>query len=123
MPRFHLPYQRHLIEKARSMRKNPTFAEKKLWQNYLRNLPIRILRQRPIDRFIVDFYCASYKIAIEVDGKQHYTKEGLAYDAERSAILSGYGIKIIRFTNQEVINNFDAVCEQIDNIFNLNQTP
>ena len=72
MPTFHLPYQHHLIEKAREMRKNPTSAEKKLWQNYLRNLPIRVLRQKPIDRFIVDFYCAVYKIAIEVDGQQHY---------------------------------------------------
>ena len=123
MPTFHLPYQHHLIEKARKMRKNPTPAEKKLWQNYLRNLPIRILRQKPIDRFIVDFYCATYKIAIEVDGQQHYTEEGLTYDTERSAILSGYGIKIIRFTNQQVINNFDAVCQQIDNIFNLHQSP
>jgi very-short-patch-repair endonuclease len=123
MPIFHLPYQQHLIEKARKMRKNPTPAEKKLWQNYLKKLPIRILRQRPIDRFIVDFYCAAYKIAIEVDGQQHYTKEGLTYDAERSAILSGYGIKIIRFTNKEVINNFDVVCQQIDNIFNLYQSP
>ena len=123
MPTFHLPYQHHLIEKARKMRKNPTPAEKKLWQYYLRNLPIRILRQKPIDRFIVDFYCATYKIAIEVDGEQHSTEDGIAYDAERSAILSGYGIKIIRFTNKEVTNNFDLVCQQIDNIFNLNQSP
>jgi very-short-patch-repair endonuclease len=64
----------------------------------LRNLPIRILRQKPIDRFIVDFYCAAYKIAIEVDGEQHYIEDGIAYDAERSATLSGYGIDIIRFT-------------------------
>ena len=105
------------------MRKNPTPAEKKLWQDYLKNLSIRILRQKPIDRFIVDFYCATYKIAIEVDGQQHYTKEGLAYDTERSAILSNYGIKIIRFTNEEVTNNFDVVCQQIDNIFNLHQSP
>ena len=122
MPTFYLPYKHHLIEKARKMRKNPTPAEKKLWQDYLKNLSIRILRQKPIDRFIVDFYCATYKIAIEVDGQQHYTKEGLAYDTERSAILSNYGIKIIRFTNEEVTNNFDVVCQQIDNIFKLHQS-
>jgi very-short-patch-repair endonuclease len=113
MPTFHLPYNHNLVELARQMRQNPTPAERKLWYEYLRNLPIRILRQKPIDRFIVDFYCASTKLAIEVDGEQHYTEAGLVYDEERSSILAGYEIKIIRFTNQEVINNFDGVCQQI----------
>jgi very-short-patch-repair endonuclease len=113
MPTFHLPYNQNLIELARQMRQNPTSAERKLWHEYLRNLPIRILRQKPIDRFIVDFYCAATKLAIEVDGEQHYTEAGLVYDKERSSILAGYEINIIRFTNQEVINEFDGVCQQI----------
>jgi very-short-patch-repair endonuclease len=113
MPTFHLPYNHNLIELARQMRKNPTPAERKLWEEYLHNLSVRILRQKPIDRFIVDFYCASVKLAIELDGQQHYTEEGMAYDTERSAVLAGYGIKVIRFSNQEVMNDFENVCKQI----------
>ncbi len=117
MPIFHLPYDHNLIELAQGMRKNPTPAEKILWEEYLRNLSVRILRQKPIDRFIVDFYCASVKLAIEVDGQQHFTPEGIAYDLERSAILAGYEIKVIRFSNQEVMHNFESVCKQIADIF------
>jgi very-short-patch-repair endonuclease len=58
---FHLPYDPALIEHARALRKNPTPAEKKLWYGYLRTCPYRVLRQRPIDRFIVDFYCTKMK--------------------------------------------------------------
>ena len=75
MPTFHLPYNHHLIELARNMRQNPTPAERKLWCEYLRNVPVRVLRQKPIDRFIVDFYCASVKLAIEIDGEQHFRFE------------------------------------------------
>jgi very-short-patch-repair endonuclease len=123
MPTFHLPYDHHLIELARQMRKNPTLAERKLWYEYLRHLPIRVMRQRPIDRFIVDFYCAREKIAIEVDGAQHYTDKGLAYDEERSAILAGYEIQVIRFTNHEVMNDFDGVCQQIANALTIESPP
>jgi very-short-patch-repair endonuclease len=113
MPTFHLPYDHNLIELARQMRKNPTPAERKLWEEYLDDLPVKILRQKPIDRFIVDFYCASVKLAIELDGQQHYTEEGMIYDTERSAVLAGYGIKVIRFSNQDVMNDFDRICKQI----------
>jgi very-short-patch-repair endonuclease len=58
-------------------------------------------------------YCASVKLAIELDGQQHYTEEGMIYDTERSAVLAGYGIKVIRFSNQEVMNDFENVCKQI----------
>ena len=113
MPTFHLPYNQNLIELARNMRQNPTPAERKLWHEYLRDVSVRVLRQKPIARFIVDFYCASIKIAIEIDGEQHYTESGTIYDIERSAILAGYGIEVIRFTNQEVMNDFEGVCQQI----------
>jgi very-short-patch-repair endonuclease len=119
MPIFHLPYNHNLIEFARQMRKNPTPAEKKLWEQYLHDLPVRILRQKPIDRFIVDFYCASIKLAIELDGQQHYTEEGMIYDTERSTILAGYGITVIRFSNQEVMNDFENVCQQISALLQI----
>jgi len=66
---FHLPYNPKLIPIAKQLRKNPTPAEKKLWQDFLRNFPLRVLRQIPIDNFIVDFYCAALLLVIEIDGR------------------------------------------------------
>jgi very-short-patch-repair endonuclease len=70
---FHLPYNRQLVEKAKELRKNMTPAERKLWSGYLRTFKFRILRQRPINNFIVDFFCAQLKLVIEVDGESHFT--------------------------------------------------
>ena len=111
---FCLPYNPELVAKARQLRKNMTVAEKKLWYGYLRNFQFRVLRQRPITYFIVDFYCAALKLVIEVDGDSHFTTEGRAYDARRTEILEGYGLRVIRFTNEEVLHNFEAVCDRIE---------
>ena len=64
--------------------------------------------------FIVDFYCAKAKLILEIDGSQHYEEQGLAYDAERTAILESFGYKVLRFTNDEVNYNFHSVCDTID---------
>ncbi|WP_448602323.1 endonuclease domain-containing protein [Thermoleptolyngbya sp.] len=117
---FHLPYSPHLIAKAKEMRQNPTPAEKKLWRDCLSQFPLRVLRQRPIDRFIVDFYCAALKLVIEVDGESHFTEDGKEYDEARSHILAGYGLTVIRFTNDEVLNNFEGVCEKLWALIPLN---
>lgn len=76
--------------------------------------PFRVLRQRPIDRFIVDFYCAELKLVIEVDGESHFTEESRLYDLERTQILGDYGLKVLRFTNEQVMMEFDGVCQQIE---------
>ena len=110
---FHLPYNPQLVARAKEFRKNPTLAEKKLWQDYLKTFKFRVLRQRPIDRFIVDFYCAALKLVIEIDGDCHFTEDAQVYDWERTKILEGYGLQVVRFTNNQVMNNFEAVCEQI----------
>ncbi|NJM61475.1 MAG: endonuclease domain-containing protein [Oscillatoriales cyanobacterium RU_3_3] len=110
---FHLPYNPKLIAIAKELRKNPTPAEKKLWQKFLRNFPFRVLRQRPIDNFIVDFYCAALRLVIEVDGETHFTEQGKQSDAERTAILEGYGLKVVRFTNVEVLQEFEGVCQKL----------
>ena len=105
--RYFLPYNPKLIEKAREMRKNPTFnrgGEMKVW------------RQKPIDNFIVDFYCPKLKLVIEVDGDSHFTEDGTLYDAQRTLILEGYGLSVIRFTNDEVINCFEGVCAKIEDL-------
>jgi len=109
---YFLPYNPQLVARAREMRKNPTVAERKLW-GYLRNFPVKFWRQKPINNFIVDFYCPKLKLVIEVDGDSHFTDSGLVYDEERTRILEGYGLRVIRFTNDEVLQNFEGVCEQI----------
>ena len=75
---------------------------------------MKIYKQRIIGRFIADFYCASAKLVIEVDGSQHYEPQGMAYDAERSAFLSALGLEVLRFSNRDIDSNFRDVCEQID---------
>ena len=64
--------------------------------------------------FIVDFYCAAVSLAVELDGSQHYSDQGLAYDKERSDVLKMYGISVLRFSNTDIDDNFEAVCNIID---------
>jgi very-short-patch-repair endonuclease len=111
---FHLPYNPTLVPRAKELRKNMTAAEKKLWCGYLKTFKFRVLRQRPIDHFIVDFYCHSLKLVIEIDGDSHFINEAKEYDQERSKRLEGYGLRVLRFTNQQVLNNFEEVCEQLN---------
>ncbi len=111
---FHLPYNPALISRSRELRKNMTPAEKKLWHQYLKSFKYRVLRQRPIDHFIVDFYCPYLKLVIEIDGESHFNQDAQAYDAERSQVLAGHGLRVVRFTNQQVLNDFEAVCTEIE---------
>ena len=98
---------------AKTLRKNMTKEEKQLWYDFLRGYPIRFLRQKVLGKYIVDFYCAQAKLIIELDGSGHYTKDGEEYDAERTAFLEEYGLKVVRITNLEVTRNFKGVCEYI----------
>ena len=115
----YLPYDRNLLDRAKEMRRCPTPAERKLWNLYLKSFRVRVLRQRPIDYFIVDFFCAALRLVIEVDGRVHFTEQGQAHDAARSEILKGYGLRVLRFTNEEVMEKFEWVCEVIDGIDSL----
>ena len=98
---------------ARALRRNLTPQEHRLWYVFLRDYPVKIYKQRIIESFVVDFYCARARLVIELDGSQHYTEQGRAYDAERSAVLEQYGLLVLRFANNDVDNHFDAVCAQI----------
>ena len=110
---YFVPKNAAMLSRARELRKNMTPQERHLWYDFLRDYPVKIYKQRIIESFIADFYCASALLVIEIDGSQHFTGQGLAYDQERSAIFQTYGIKVIRFTNHEVDTQFDAVCDQI----------
>ena len=102
------------LENARRLRREMTPHERKLWYLFLRKYPVKIYKQRIIGRFIVDFYCASAKLIIEVDGSQHYEPQAMSYDAERSAFLSALGLEVLRFSNPDIDRDFRGVCEQID---------
>lgn len=115
-----LPYQRKLIPRARELRKNATRQEKHLWYDFLRTYPVRFQRQKNIGAFIVDFYCASARLAVELDGSQHYTEQGEAYDRERTAVLAQYGLTVLRFSNRDVDKHFAGVCEQIHSVVQQN---
>ena len=110
---FHLPYNPCLVDRAKELRKNMTPAEKKLWYDFLRQFHYCFRPQRPIDNYIVDFYCATLKLVIEIDGEQHYTEEGKTYDGERDSVLTSYGLSIMRFTNEDVLKDFESVCKRI----------
>ena len=110
---LHLPYNPKLLPRARALRHNMTPAEQKLWRRCLRHFPLRVMRQRPIDNFIVDFYCAALRLVIEVDGESHATPEAQARDAERTAVLEGYGLQVVRFTNEQILRQFDEVCARL----------
>ena len=88
--------------------------ERKLWYLFLRKYPVKVYKQRIVGRFIADFYCASAKSVIELDGSQHYEPQGTAYDSERSAFLTALGLKVLHFSNWDVDMNFRGVCTQID---------
>ena len=109
-----LKYNGNLIPRAKELRKNATRQENHLWYDFLRTYSLRFQRQKTIDRFIADFYCHKARLVIELDGSQHYTEEGLAYDEERTNVLNKYNLEVLRFSNLDIDRNFNGVCTIID---------
>jgi len=109
-----LPYDPKLTTLARANRKNPAPAEQKIWHEVLRHRQLaayKFLRQKPIDRFIVDFYCAKLNLVIEIDGDSHAEDPG--YDIERTQILRNYGLTVIRYSNRDVLHNISGVYDDL----------
>jgi very-short-patch-repair endonuclease len=109
-------HNRDLTFRAQELRTNATKQENHLWYDYLNQYPVRFRRQVTIDRFIVDFLCSKAMLVLEVDGSQHYTEDGEAYDKDRTAILEALGYSVLRVSNDDVDRNFSGVCELIDNV-------
>jgi len=109
MANLYLFYNKELREKARKLRKEMTPVERKLWYDCLSNFPLPVLRQKPILNYIADFYCSKLRLIIEVDGETHGMKEARSYDERRTKALESKGLKVIRFTNYEVLNNLEGV--------------
>ncbi len=102
-------YQHKLVGYARDLRKSQTKEERKLWHTFLKVLPVKFVRQKPIGQYIVDFYCAEAKLAIELDGSQHYEDAGEGYDAERDRFLNEQGIAVARYSNLQIAREYDSV--------------
>ena len=103
-----------LTANARKLRKNMTKEERHLWYDFLRGYPVRFLRQKVIDQYIADFYCREAFLVIELDGSQHYSREGLLKDRIRTTRMEERGLTVMRIPNQEITRNFTGVCEYID---------
>ena len=109
-----LPYSKELIPLAKKLRKDATPQERRLWKEFLKDYPLRFQRQKVIDHYIVDFFCHAARLVIELDGDQHGEPENLRRDALRTAELEALGLRVLRFTNQEVETSLDAVCYSIN---------
>ncbi len=116
-----LTYNKKLIPHAKELRKNATPWENKLWYEFLRTYPLRFQRQKAIDAFIVDFYCHRAGLIVELDGSGHYTPEQMAYDENRTKIFSSLGLRVLRFANTDVDENFEGVCLVIEQAVQRNR--
>ena len=107
-------HNKQLVPLAKQLRKEMTREERHLWYDFLRSYPVRFSRQKVLGKYIADFYSAEAKLVIELDGSQHYEDRNIKNDADRTAFLEGYGLRVIRIPNNEVGRNFRGVCEYID---------
>ena len=107
-----IPYNRHLKERVRELRKNQTPAELEVWEVIrMKKLGVEFHRQVPLLHYIVDFYCHEIGLAIEVDGKIHELQ--VIEDGMRQGKLEQYGVHFLRFTNDEVLNDLKTVLDKV----------
>ena len=120
--KIRLPYNPKLKDRAKELRKNMTKTEQIIWFKVLKSLQeiynFRVLRQRPILNFIVDFYIPQLFLVIEIDWDTHFTDEAKWYDDERTIELNKLWLQVIRYTNNEVLENIDWVYEDLKNKIN-----
>ena len=102
-----------LTKHSQRLRKEMTAEEKKLWYQFLKQLPLTVHRQKVIGKYIADFYCAKAALVIELDGTQHFETDGQKADAERDAYFRSLGIIVLRYSNRQINQEFSRVCEDI----------
>ncbi len=109
-----LGYPKSALAKARHLRRTMTDAEKKLWGLLRSNRTgAHFRRQAPFGPYIIDFLCIKAKLAIELDGGQHYQEKGLAHDARRDSYLGQRGLTVLRFSDRDFLTNPQGVMEMI----------
>ena len=99
---------------SQRLRKNATKEENLLWYNFLRLYKPQFRRQYVIGNYIVDFYCHSAKLVVELDGSQHCEPKEIEYDQARTAYLQSQGLYVLRLSNLDVMRQFGNVCDSID---------
>ena len=109
-------YNKSLKSRAQELRRNGTYHEDFLWYRFLRRHPSQFRRQKQFARYIVDFYCSSAKLVIELDGAQHDTPDSRIHDHARTIYLESLGLYVLRFTNDEIEQDFDTVCLTINQL-------
>ncbi|MGJ8683091.1 MAG: endonuclease domain-containing protein [Nonlabens sp.] len=104
------------------LRANTTESEDKLW-GYLKGKPLgfKFRRQHPFNLYVLDFYCHKLKLAIEVDGGYHFKRLQQKKDRARTLDISKYNVEVIRFTNDEILDNYDVVTEKIKTVIEEKQ--
>ena len=105
--------EKQIVTFSQELRKNMTKEERHLWYDFLKSLPVTVHRQKVIGKYIADFYIASAKIVIELDGSQHYEEEAQKHDAERDEYFKQNKIRVLRYSNYEINTAFDSVCSDI----------
>lgn len=113
-------YSKYLKENSQKLRQYSTDAEQKLWQHLRQRkiFNVQFNRQKPVQNFIVDFYCAKAKLVIEIDGAQHFDSTHLLQDKIRDEKLQRLGLKVLRFDNRQVLLEIEAVVEVIYYVVN-----
>ena len=117
-----IEYNKKLIPLAKELRKEATRWENHLWYDFLKDYPVRFQRQKAIGNYIVDFYCHKARLAIELDGSQHYDENNYDYELERTEELNKLGIEVVRFPNSDIDTKFNDVCVKIDAIVKRRMT-
>ena len=112
-----------LLENAKALRNNQSEAENRLWYQLRahRFMGLKFKRQKPVGRYIVDFVCLDHRLVIELDGGQH--AEQVPYDRQRDEWLRGQGYTVLRFWNNEVMQNLGGVLEQIKSALSPSPSP
>jgi very-short-patch-repair endonuclease len=108
-----VPYRLGLKMPARRLRRDATPTENQLWYQFLRTLPQKFTRQKPLGSYVADFYCSEHRLVIEIDGDTHFTDVAERRDASRTQALERLGLTVLRFTNIEVRESFEGVCARI----------
>ena len=111
-----IPKDRAKLNIAKELRKHMTPQERHLWYDFLRSYPVKIYKQRIVGPYIVDFYCASAKLVIEIEGSQHYDAAGQDYDARRTGYFEELGLMVVRYSNADINVRFSEVCDSIDHV-------
>ena len=115
-PKYFLRASQSTIAKARALRKTMTPEEKKLWSHLRgKSFDVQFRKQVPFGPYILDFFCLAKRVAIELDGDQHYEPQAKEYDTARDEYLRLHGITVLRFRNNELKTNLDGVLTQIWN--------